>query len=336
MADESGEVVPFKAKRKGGSKEGLSAGAVTGLNLQEAGSAEVVEIANINVDPAYQRDLRHDLVNKIGRGYDIVKAGPVLVSEREDSTLWMVDGQHRMAGAQQAGETELFAHVVHGLTQAQEAELRLARNDRKSDTQQEKWRSRLVMGDPKAEAITELVLQYGTEINLSPVGTHGINAIATLELLWDIDNTGVWLGRVLKVIDDAFNDPERGAVPVDASEHGSMINPDNASASMLKAICWFLTKHVDSREAGYEEFVTRLAQFGVEDVRRKAVSHRAVNGGALWLNYYRGIVEVYNFRRSDAKKLKWKTIGSISQLGAAGTSRGSWDANRDKVGGSNR
>ena len=288
----------------------VSAGAIKGLDLAEAGSAEVLKIADLNVDDAYQRDLRHDLVNKIAEAYDIVKAGPVLISERADGSLWVVDGQHRIAGAALAGETEIFAHVVHGLTRETEAELRLARNERRGDTMAEKWRSRLVMGDPKAHAITNLVFQHGTQINIVPVTYQGINAIATLELIWDLDNSGVWLGRVLNVIEAAWVDPE---------DPESIINPQMASTVNLKAIAWFLSQHVDSREADVHEFEDRLRSAGPEDIRRKAVSHKAANGGAMWLNAYRAMVESYNFRRTDARKLKWKTIGSISQLGQEGT-----------------
>src|SRR5262245_50031103 len=174
---------PLKARPKKGSREGLSNAAVTGLNLNGLGSAEVVAIEWINVDGSYQRDLRHDLVNEIARAWDIVKAGPILLSVREDGTMWCIDGQHRLAGAQQAGETEIFAHVVHGLPQAEEAELRLARNVRRSDTIAEKFRTRLVMGDAKAHQILELVGQQHTELNLVPNSNHGINAIATIEML---------------------------------------------------------------------------------------------------------------------------------------------------------
>ena len=102
------------------------------IDLGDWGSAEVLQIADIQIDPDYQRDLRHDLIDKIAREYDVVKAGPILVSKRADGSLWNVDGQHRMIGAERAGETEVFANVVHGLTQEQEAALRLARNDRRA------------------------------------------------------------------------------------------------------------------------------------------------------------------------------------------------------------
>src|SRR5262245_47300261 len=103
-------MTPLKQKRIQVSKD-----AIKGIELNGLGSAEVLPIAEIIVDPDYQRALRHDLVNKIGREYDIVKAGPILVSRR-GGKYYCVDGQHRLAGALQAGETEIFAHVVHGLT----------------------------------------------------------------------------------------------------------------------------------------------------------------------------------------------------------------------------
>lgn len=293
---------PFKATPKR-NKAGLTDAAVTGIDLNGLGSAEVLEIAEIQVDPDYQRDLRHDMVNQIAREYDIVKAGPILVSERDDGSVWCVDGQHRMTGAAQAGETQIFAHVVHGLTQAQEAELRLARNDRRSDSLAEKFRTRLVMGDEKAHAIVEVARQQGTEINLIPNSNHGINAIATVEILYDIDGTGVWLARTIRAIKEAFGEDE--------------LNPTTCSTSMLKAVCWFMAQHVDAHEANYDEFVNRVGAVGVDDLRRKAVSHKAANGGALWVNYYRAIVEVWNFRRQEKNLLRWKTVGSLLQLGAA-------------------
>jgi hypothetical protein len=68
--------------KTGRNKKGLSDTAITGIGLDALGSAEVLPITLINIDPDYQRDIRHELVNKIGREYDIVKAGPILVSAR--------------------------------------------------------------------------------------------------------------------------------------------------------------------------------------------------------------------------------------------------------------
>lgn len=300
--------------------QGLSSAAVAGVNLDGFGSAEVLKIEAIQIDPDYQRDLRHDLVNKIAREYDIVKAGPILISERSDGSLWCVDGQHRMLGALQAGETEVFANVVHGLNKEQEAELRLARNDRRSDTIYEKFRTRLVMGDAKAHRIVEIVRQNKSDVNLTPNVNTGINAIGALELLFDATGGGSWLGRTLRVIREAFGDDE--------------MNPDTCSGSMLKAVCWFLAQHVDSHEVPEREFIERLGATDVADIRRKSVSMKAANGGTQWVNHYRAMVEIWNYRRSEKNMIRWKTIGSIASLGEVGGKTRSWAENRDKSGGS--
>jgi hypothetical protein len=300
-------MTPQLAIKRGRNRTGLTTNAIAGLDLNNLGSAEVLKIEAIRVDPEYQRDLRHDLVNKIAREYDMVKCGAILVSAREDGSLWAVDGQHRMAGALQAGETEIFAHVVHGYDQASEADLRLARNDRRPDTIQEKFRTRLVMGDKTAHSILEIVGQNGTEVNMVTNTRHGINAIATLEVLYDIDGTGVWLGRVLRCIREAFGETD--------------MTPKTCSASMLKATCWFISQHIDSREATWNDFTSRLGSVGVDDVYRKSVSMKAANGGSAWINTYRALVDIWNYRRQERSKLHWKTIGSITQLGDVGTRR---------------
>lgn len=314
---------PFKATPKR-NKAGLSGAAVTGIALDDLGSAEVLEIADLNVDADYQRDLRHDLVNSIARDWDIVKAGPILISERDDGTLWVVDGQHRIAGALQAGETQMLAHVVRGLGQQEEAELRLARNDRRSDSVYEKFRTKLVMGDPTAHAIADIVRLHGSQVNRAANMHHGINCISTLEALYSIDGNGVWLGRTLKAIGDAFD---------------GRLDPTTCSVNMIKSVCWFLSQHVDRREVSYNEFVERLGAYGVEDLRRKAVSYKAVHGGSLWVNWYRAMVEVWNFRRSDSNKLEWKTIGSLSTLGDQTSSpertRRNMETLRQRYGGDN-
>lgn len=285
----------------------LTVAASKGLDLDSMGSAEVLTIAAINIDEDYQRDLRHGFVSELARNYDIVKAGAILVNERADSTLWCVDGQHRMTAADQAGEQEIFAHVTHGLTKEQEAELRLARNNRKSDNVFEKFRTRLVMGDEKAHAMVELARQHGTELNLQANIHHGINALVTAEVLYDAGGgNGVWLGRTLRFLNETFEGELRGT---------------NVGANMLKAVAWFIDRHAAQGEARLKDMRERIARIGMEDIDRKARAHKAINGGAEWVNYYRTLVEIYNFGRSNNAKLEAKTGGSIMELGRAGTDR---------------
>lgn len=287
----------------------VSDAASTGIDLADFGSAEVVAIDAIRVDDEYQRELRHDRVNAIATDYDLVKAGPILLNERKNGSgvLWCVDGQHRMAGAAQAGETEIFAHVTHGLSLQQEAALRLARNDRSADTTFEKFRGRLVMGDPKAEAMVELVRQKGTRLNTTVNVHEGINALRAAETLYDAGGgDGLWLGQVLDFLRETFGEANMGGQVV--------------SSSMMKAVAWFLDRHAH-RAKIRSDLTDRLERAGIDEVDRQARNHRAINGGAQWLNYYRALVGVYNFGRQDKNKIEARTIGSISQLGDSASPR---------------
>jgi hypothetical protein len=282
----------------------VSDAASAGIDLGDLGSAEVIKIDEIRVDEDYQRELRHDLVNKIAQEYDLVKAGPILVNERkrkDGGGLWAVDGQHRMAGAAQAGEAEILAHVTHGLSKEQEAELRLARNDRRSDNQQEKFRTRLVMGDEKAHAIVELVRQKGTRLNIDSTNVHvGINAIGAAETLYDAGvGNGLWLGKVLDLLREAFGEENMG---------GRV-----CSSAMMKSLAWFLDRH----HVPKAELIEKLRLAGVDEVDRQARNHKAISGGSMWLNYYRALVGIWNFGRQDANKLDVKIKGSLAQLGTA-------------------
>lgn len=306
------------AKTKGQTSAGLSEVAIEGMTLPEqAGSAEVLPIDSIQVDAEYQRSLRQDLVEKIRKEWDIVKAGPILVSQRADGSLWCVDGQHRMVGAKGAGETEIFAHVVHGLDREQEAALRLARNDRRSDNTFEKFRTRLVMGDPVAHRLVEIAHQFKTQINLEASMYVGINAIAAVEQLYLIDY-GTTLIKVFKTLSDAYGEDQ--------------LKGRNVGVAMLKGVAWFLDRHVERREVPYKEFVERLGAVGVEDIDRKARAQKAALGGSLWLNYYRSMVELWNFRRSDKNKIEWTVTGGMASMGEGAASRSSRTERFDKGG----
>src|SRR5688500_4417291 len=84
---------------------------------------EVVDLRKIKIDKDYQRDLNISRVYEISAAWDMGAAGTVIVSRRKGGELYLIDGQHRVAAAQQAGETEILSLVYSGLTPAQEADL---------------------------------------------------------------------------------------------------------------------------------------------------------------------------------------------------------------------
>ena len=260
------------------------------VSTSDVGNLEVLTIDDLHVDHTYQRDLSADRVQSIAAKWDIVAAGPIVVSRRANGDLYIVNGQHRAAAAKMAGETHVIAQVVNDLTAKQEATLRLKGNYRLGDKAMERFRAQLAAEDPESKAIVTLCEQFETRINATPSTEHGINAITAVETMYR-RNKGILLTRVFEVIRLAFG----------------RVEGKYATVGMMKGIEWMLEKHHDGLDRG--RFVDRLAAEGPEGLERKARSHKAAMGGALWTNYYRAMVEAYNHRLPEGSRLEWRTGG---------------------------
>jgi hypothetical protein len=268
--------------------------------VERAGTLEVVHIADLNVDYSYQRDLNADLVNKIKDGYDMAVAGAIVVSRRENGSLWVVDGAHRVAGATLAGETEMLAQVLTGLDRQGEAELRLKGNVKRSDKSAERFKAQVAAGWPESLAIMEIVENFDTKLNLSaPDVRHGINAISAVEMIYR-RNKGILLTRTFELIRDAFGE----------------IGGKTASVAMIKGVAWLIERH--ETEMSRPRMVEKMQRDNVDMIERKARSIKLSHGGALWVNYYRAMIDSYNERLPQGSILEWKT----QRAGSLGRSQG--------------
>lgn len=256
-----------------------------------AGTIQAVELSKLKIDPIYQRDLIADFVEKMADNWDIVTAGTIVVSRRPNGDLYIIDGQHRAAAAMRAGETHILAQVLDEPSAEAEARLRLKGNNKKGDRIYEVFRARIAARDPKALAIKRVLAELETEINYVPTLDHGINAVQTIERLYDLDQ-GVTLIRILSMLKHLFGP----------------ITPSVASSDMMKGLTWFLSRH--DPEIDMERFERVFKMQGPAAISRSARAHQASMGGALWVNTYRALVTMYNDGLTDARKLEWRTKGS--------------------------
>ena len=272
-------------------------------DVGQVGVLEVVKIDDLHRDMSYQRPINQELVDKIASTWDIAAAGPIVVSRRTNGDLYIVNGQHRTAAARQAGETEVLAQVLNGLTAEEEAVLRLKGNVRRTDKPQERFQAQLTAGDQESHAIKAIVEAVGGQVNTSNNGTYGINAISSLEGLYRRDN-GILLTRTLETIKEAFGG----------------LDGEPVTVSIMKGVAWFLETH----RAGYDRarLLERMQDVGARRLIQQARNHKAVMGGAMWINTYRAIVEAYNERLSDAKKLEVRTGSSAGFQVATGGGTG--------------
>lgn len=277
------------------------------FDAAQAGAIEVVKIDDLHSDNLYQRDLIAQVVENIANEYDIVTAGTIVVSKRPNGDLYIVDGQHRVAGAKLAGETHVLAQVIESMTPEDEAKRRIQGNYKKTDKVYEVFRARVFAKDPVALGITELLAEFDTRINYVPDFQHGINAVSAVEGIYKLDN-GVRLRRILTTLVAAFGDAQG----------------PHANGNLLKSVGWFLDRH--SEEADIERLITRMTAEGVGSLTRKAVNMKAVMGGTQWINMYRALVEIYNERLADGNKLEWRTSRSGSWQGRGGAAASGFGA----------
>lgn len=273
-----------------------------------AGTIEVVEIATLKVEHLYQRDLNADLVQQIAKNWDIVTAGTIVVSKRKSGDMYVVDGQHRIAGAVYAGETHILAQVIEGLTPEEEADLRIKGNVKRADRIQELFRARLFSGDKVARALAGIAEEFDTKINVAPDMNHGLNAIAAIEAIYMDDGTGDKLRRTFRTIKEAWG----------------KTGGDYTSAPVLKGLTWFLDRHMS--EIDYARLIDRLRTEGPGSIGRVARNYKAAMGGAMWLNTYRAIVEAYNYNLREQSRLEFRTNRHTRGFGGRHEGGGSSDS----------
>jgi hypothetical protein len=179
----------------------------------------LLRISDVVNDTNYQRDPDSTWLQKrVREGWNEAQAGVITVSSR-GGRLWCVDGQHRVALAQECGVSHVWAYVLEGLTQAQEADL---------FTKFQKLRRSLKVWDlfkadtvaQKDEAMTVARVVHRTGFRISrETGPGYINAVGTLlriyrwggeetladtltviKRLWTLDDSMALRGQIIEGI----------------------------------------------------------------------------------------------------------------------------------------
>lgn len=274
-------------------------------------TAKIIEVdpSKLKVDSSYQRDVSERLVDTIASDWDAIAAELLTVSNRGtrekdsgvESGTFIVNGQHRAKAAQKLGMKVVWARVIDLRKDSDparmEARFRLRTNVRLGDRPLERFKAQLRAGDEESLAIVKIVEGYGSEVSLVPNET-GINCISTIEAIYRLDE-GVLLKDTLKVVKDSF----------------PYVGGKFAGADILKAITWFIEKH--EKESDRTRLVGKLNSLGRPAWESRARTTQLSMGGALWVNYYRSLVELYNEQLREKSRLQWKLRGKSSLSNAS-------------------
>lgn len=189
----------------------------------------VLGLEELFVDESYQRPLSR-FVKRIVDQFDPALIGTLVVSNRggrRKAKFAVIDGQTRLAALRQIGQSLGPCLVYEGLDRRGEAKL-FARfqSERKNISAVERFRAALMAEEPRAQAINQLVHEWGFVISARGRSNTG-NAIVAVKALEDIHQIHgpEVVAMVLEVI-------------VRAWEHQADGSNTN---EMLRGVAYFLT-----------------------------------------------------------------------------------------------
>lgn len=167
-------------------------------------SYKKLPVASLFVPHDFQRDLRPRWVEKRINSFREKKLGTLTVVASTNGRYAVVDGQHRLALIRASGElgekvpTNVWCEIRQEKSRADEADLFLGRNDAQAVAPLDKFRARIVAGDPRANAIKNILMRYNVAVG-KQTGPDSRNyaCITTLESLYNIED----LDPVIKIIE---------------------------------------------------------------------------------------------------------------------------------------
>ncbi|WP_257540579.1 DUF6551 family protein [Sphingobium sp. CFD-1] len=134
-------------------------------------SIEMRPPSELSLDDSYQRatdsSTSQTLIRKIAHNWDWRMCLPLVVSKRDDGTLWVIDGQHRLAAATLRGDIQYLpcCVAVYGSV-ADEAAMFVAMNrTRKAMNRLDDFHAATASGDSEALEIAKLITDAGFTVS---------------------------------------------------------------------------------------------------------------------------------------------------------------------------
>lgn len=170
------------------------------------------------VDPAYQRSIDNNasraLIAKITKNWDWDLCQPLIVSRRSDNSLFVVDGQHRLAAAIErnaviANDIEQLPCFICNYGDVSEEAQRFVdfNRNRKSLKPVDLWRAALAAQEPDAMAIVAALDEAGLHVHSSSNNANlPKGAITNISGLYRIlkEQGAAQLAVALDVLSQAF------------------------------------------------------------------------------------------------------------------------------------
>lgn len=254
------------------------------VKVERHAAREWVRLGDVQVNPVVQREFVPSKADAIAANFDPESFGLPVVNLR-NGKAWMIDGQHRAAALKiwlgEGWEDQKFeAEVYHDLTEAEEADAFLKRNDAMAVNAYNKFRIAVVAGREDESIVAGIVMRQGLTISRDKDNDNRVMAVGTLLRVYRRAG-GEVLGRTLAIIRDAY-----GSAGLEAAVIAGMA---------------MVVHRYDNLDD--EQIVKRLgaAHGGVAGMLGKAERARKETGNPKHFCVAGAIVDTYNSMSSAAK-----------------------------------
>jgi hypothetical protein len=282
-----------------------------------------VELDKLNIDPYYQRHgkgyryrkLVDIHVDSIKREFDPRAAGLLVVNERTDGMLWVIDGANRLFAMLDLGYQYWEAIYYSHLTYEEEASIFHKGNNRKALTAGGKFTARVLGGDPSALKLVEIATSNGFTLNAKAKSdtVNNLRAVVVLDTMLEQFGEDV-LSEALYILKNSWNSSELEKL-------------QKLSRNVIGGLGIFVQAYGRSNRWGFsdcippDDLINMLKRLKVSAlvqaaetifVIEKPPSKNIATAKAILMHvsskHVRTIVDVIN------KKHRWAGVGSITNL----------------------
>lgn len=143
-------------------------------------------VNQLKTDESYQSPVNESQVNKITKNFNPDFLHTIVVAQRENGDLYILDGQHRVVALKRIGFKEVEAVVHTRMSMEEEAEMYRMLNERPTKSPNAKAKAELQAGYPVAIAIDSCVKGQELEVDYDKekLAERKIGAYSTLKRIY--------------------------------------------------------------------------------------------------------------------------------------------------------
>ena len=148
--------------------------------------SSIVKISDLTIDYTYQRQPIMKKVNKIAKSFDPDILGVIICSMREDGSIAVIDGSHRVHALRMKGlnDSTVNALVYFSLTIQEEAKIfAMLNQEHTKPNTTDIFKAGIVSGDEETIAISKILNSLGLIIGVGP-GDNKVRAISTIRRVY--------------------------------------------------------------------------------------------------------------------------------------------------------